>query len=436
MGLALKVGLGALIMALSTGIADAKEATSGPQPEALGFSSERLERLDAAMKAEVDQGRYPGVSVLVLRHGKIVFDRRYGFQSIEKHTPLAADTIFRIASMTKPIAGIALMILFEEGKWQLDDPISKFVPEFADLKVKTAAGLVAPDHPPTMRELVTSTAGFPGGFPLNSSFPDLDETYAKAGLHEGTLNAMAGKLAKLPLESQPGAKFRYGIQHDIQGLVVERISGMTFDRFLQERLFAPLGMVDTGFHIPDSKRDRLATLYGYDKAMKLAATPFQGSMPASDVINPAFFSGAGGLYSTAKDYERLLRMLANGGELDGKRILAPSSVRLMMSDMLPEGVKLRFAQQVEGVGYGVDLGIVLDPARASFNGGTIGKGSVFWTGAHGTWFWIDPQNDVIVLGMTQLAFSAALHMGMPYPADDLRAISRSLVYQALVDEKR
>jgi CubicO group peptidase (beta-lactamase class C family) len=328
------------------------------------------------------------------------------------------------------------MILFEEGKWQLDDPVAKFVPEFAGLKVRTANGLVDLDHPPTMRELVTSTAGWPGGFPLNSSFPDLDETYAKAVLHDGTLNDMAAKLAKLPLESQPGAKFRYGIQHDIQGLVVERISGKTFDRFLQDRLFGPLGMVDTGFHIPEAKLGRLATLYAYDKAMKLTPTPFQGAMPASNVLNPTFFSGTGGLYSTALDYERLLRMLANGGELDGARILAPSTVRLMMSDMLPEGVKLKFAQQIEGVGYGVDLGVVLDPPRASFNSGAIGKGSTFWTGAHGTWFWIDPQHDVIVLGMTQLAFSAALHMGMPYPAPDLRAMSRSLVYQALVDESR
>lgn len=422
-------------VASHVGTADSNLANAEIDPTALGFCVERLGRLDAGIRTEVDAGRYPGVSLLILRHDRPVFNRCYGFKTIEDRSPIEPDTIFRIASMTKPITGIALMLLYEEGAWQLDDPIAKFVPELAGLKVKTTNGLVDPQHPPTMRELITSTAGFATGFPLNSSFPDLDEAYAVARLYEGTLESMAGKLATLALESQPGAKFRYGIQHDIQGLVVERISRRTFDRFLQDRLFDPLKMVDTDFRIREAKHNRLATLYGYDSHMKLTPSGFRGASVATE-LNPTFLSGSGGLYSTTSDYTRLLRMLANGGHLDGVRILAPSTVRLMMSDMLHEGAKLAFAQELEGVGYGAGLGIVLDPPRASFNGGAIGKGSVFWNGAHGTWFWIDPQHDIVVLGMTQLAFSAALHMGLPYPAPDLRAMSRSLIYQALIDETR
>jgi CubicO group peptidase (beta-lactamase class C family) len=315
--------------------------------------------------------------------------------------------------------------------------VAKFAPEFANLKVASAKGLAPLSHPITMRELLTSTAGWAAGHPIGSVNPAVDQQYAAARLQDGTLAQMAAKLAGLPLESQPGTHFRYGIQHDIQGYLVERISGQTFDRFLEERLFRPLGMVDTGFGVAPEKRGRIAPLNTYDAQMKLVPSANQGNFH-SQVMGekPAFLSGAGGLYSTMADYERFVRMLAGHGELNGVRILSPSTVDLMMSDMLPEGVKLGFLQTIEKVGYGADLGIVLDPARASFNSGGMGKGTVFWTGAHGTWFWIDPVNDLQVIGMVQQEGAAAAHMGIPAKAPDLRALSRSLIYAALTEPKR
>jgi CubicO group peptidase (beta-lactamase class C family) len=405
-------------------------------PESLGFSTDRLRKLDAAMQAEIDAGKYAAISVMIARHGEVIKDSRYGYQDLAKRSPLQADAIFRIASMTKPVTGVALMILYEEGKWQLDDPVSKFIPEFAALKVATAQGPVALDHPITMRELVTSTAGFAAGYAMGSASPDVDRAYAQANLKNGTLADMVEKLSHIPLESQPGAKFRYGYQHDIQAAVVERISGQSFGRFLRERLFLPLGMVDTGFGVAPEKRGRLVPLYAYDHEMKLVLAREQGAFTPVAGETPTFLSGAGGLYSTMSDYMRFAQMLANGGALKAVRILAPSTVKLMMSDLLPEGVQLSFMQPILGVGYGVDLGVVLDPGRASFNSGGLGKGTVFWTGAHGTWFWIDPVNDVIALGMTQQETAGAAHMGMPTPAPDLRAISRSLIYQALIDPVR
>jgi CubicO group peptidase (beta-lactamase class C family) len=328
------------------------------------------------------------------------------------------------------------MILYEEGQWQLDDPVAKFVPEFAQLKVATAHGLVRPDHAPTMRELVTSTAGFAAGVDLNSSNLLVDRAYADANLRNGTLADMIGKLSDLPLESEPGAKFRYGIQHDIQGAVVERICGKTFDRFLTERLFEPLGMLDTGFVVPPTKRRNIVPLYTYDAQIKLVLAANQGAFIPTAAEAPTFLSGAAGLYSSMADFMRFAQMLANGGMLEGIRILAPSTVELMMSDLLPKNVKPAFAHPIQGVGYGIGLGVVLDPGRASFSGGCIGKGSVFWTGAHGTWFWIDPVNDLIVLGMTQQEGAGATYMGLPHPAPDLRSLSRSLTYQALIDGSR
>jgi CubicO group peptidase (beta-lactamase class C family) len=402
----------------------------------VGFSSERLERLDKAMQAEIDAGRYAGVSVMIARHGALIKDSRYGYQTLASRELLRSDAIFRLASMTKPIIGVALMILFEEGAWQLDDPIAKFIPEFANLSVATAQATVPLRHPPTMRELVTSTAGFAAGRDFNSANPAVDKAYMEANLKSGTLNGMIAALSRIPLEAQPGTKFRYGIQHDIQGAVVERISGDTLDRFLARRLFDPLGMVDTGFGVPEDQRTRIVPLYVYDRQRTLILAAEQGAFAPVAGEAPSFLSGAGGLYGTMTDYLRFVQMLAGGGALGGVRILAPSSVRLMMRDLLPEGVKVTFGQPFEGVGYGIGLGVVRDPGRASFNSGPIGEGSVFWTGAHGTWFWIDPVSDLVVLGMTQLEYAASNYIGMPHPAPDLRALSCSLIYQALIDQRR
>lgn len=413
-------------------------AESSPSaPTSLGFSSERLRRLDQTMQQQIDSGIYAGFCILIVRHGQSLKDKCYGYQNLATREAMRPDAIYRIASMTKPIAGTALMILFEQGKWQLDDPVAKFVPEFAGLRVATAGGDVPLSHPIIMRELLTSTAGWAAGHPIGSVNPSVDQAYAAAKLHDGTLADMAAKLATLPLESQPGTHFRYGIQHDIQGYLVERISGQRFDVFLEEHLFRPLGMNDTGFGVAPEKRERIAPLYTYDARSKLVLAANQGTYHSRLAgEKPRFLSGAGGLYSTMADYDRFVRMLANRGALDGVRIFSPSTVELMMSDMLPEGVKLTFLQKIDGVGYGADLGIVLDPAGASFNSGGIGRGSTFWTGAHGTWFWIDPANDLHVIGMVQQETAAAAHMGMPSKAPDLRALSRSLIYAALTDPDR
>jgi CubicO group peptidase (beta-lactamase class C family) len=402
-------------------------------PEELGFSAERLRGLDAVMQAQIDSRKIVGISLMAARHGKVFKNTRYGYQSLDQPEPMRADAIFRITSMTKPITGAALMILFEHGRWLLDDPIAKFIPEFAALKVATAQGDVALDHAPTMRELLTSTAGFAAGNPLNSSNPDLDQTYTNANLRAGTLADMCAKLAQMPLESQPGTKFRYGVQHDIQARVVEVISGQAFDDFLQQHLFEPLGMLDTGFGVPVSQRDRIAPLYSYDADTKLVLAANQGLIAATVGEKPRFLSGGGGLYTTLNDYTTFALMLAKRGAWAGRRVFAPTTVKFMASNLLPAGVPVRFVRTMEGTGYGANLGIVLDPARSTLNGGVFGQGTAYWGGAHGTWFWIDPAYDITVVGMSQQEMSAVTQMGLPHPAPDLRALSQSLIYQALTD---
>jgi len=275
------LALGALALTMH---AAANAQDNAASPEILGFSSDRLERMDAAMQEQIDSGKYAAISLTIARHGKIVKNSRYGYQDLENRAPLDPDAIFRVASMTKPVTGAALMILYEEGKWQLDDPIAKFIPDFANLQVATQRGNVPLHHPITMREMLTSTAGFAGGNPINSSSPAVDKAYVDAKLNVGSLTDMIAKLSQIPLESQPGTKFRYGIQHDIQGYLVERISGQPFDRFLSERLFEPLGMDDTAFGVPVAKRTRLVPLYAYDKKMKLVRAANQGTFaPAVEV---------------------------------------------------------------------------------------------------------------------------------------------------------
>jgi CubicO group peptidase (beta-lactamase class C family) len=238
-------------------------------PASAGFSAERLARMDSAMQAEIDAGHYAGISVMVARHGKLVQSRRYGYQSLESHALLREDAIFRIASMTKPIIAVAMMTLYEEGKWQLDDPVTKFIPEFADLKVMKDDKLIPLDRPMTMRHLMSTSAGFAFGISLGSTNPRLDEMYAAAGLWSGTNDEMIAKLAKLPLETQPGTHFRYGLQQEVQGAIIRRISGQGLDTFLDQRIFRPLRMKDTGFGVPENQRDRIAPRYTLDKNLKL-----------------------------------------------------------------------------------------------------------------------------------------------------------------------
>jgi CubicO group peptidase (beta-lactamase class C family) len=381
------------------------------RPEFVGFSAERLKRFDEGMQSMVEA---------------------YGLRDFADAKPMEKDTIFRIYSMTKPITGVAMMILFEEGKWRPSDPIAKYIPEFADLKVyagQDADGklrLEAPTHAPTMGELMSHTAGFTYGY-----FGDtpVDKMYQKDNpLQAGSLSEFIKKLAALPLVYQPGEGWIYSVGVDVQGYLVEKLSGKPLPEFLRDRIFAPLGMVDTGFFIPEHKMSRLATVYTTDsKNPALTAVPHDAGVSKA----PELPSGGGGLYSTAMDYMRFAQMLLNGGQLSGARILSPGSVQLMRSNHLPErlmvgkyGIGLYTMQ--EGLGFGYDFAVFEDPVKI---GSTAGKGTYLWDGVAGTWFWIDPTNDIVFIGMIQRMMTAP---GAPNMED----LSRALLYQALVDPKK
>jgi CubicO group peptidase (beta-lactamase class C family) len=381
-------------------------------PESVGFSANGLKAYEHALHALVDEQRLAGVTTLVSRRGKVVAFDAYGYTDVAARTPMTKDTIFRIASMTKPIAGVAMMILWEEGKWKLDDPVHKYIPEFMNLQVKSESGaLVAQSHPMTMRELMSHTAGF-----------DVSRGYQDANLNDGDLQGMIDKLAKLPLAAHPGTDWRYGPSVDIQGYVVEKLSGQTLDQFLNKRIFEPLKMKDTGFWVDASKAGRVTRIHTYGPDKKVMLAPATGRDPSQ---KPRFLSGSGGLLSTTEDYWRFAQMLLNGGEADGTRILKASTVELMRTNVLNEGVQLDlYGPKEPGIGFGLDFAIVMDPAAA---GTPRGKNTFYWGGAYGTWFWIDPTNDLIVIGMIQ-------NVNGSIPTGDtpaVRAISPRMVYAAL-----
>lgn len=407
-------------------------------PASAGFCSRRLDRLDAAMQAEIDAGHYAGISVAVARHGKLAKSGCYGYQTLEQRQPLREDAIYRIASMTKPIIAVAMLLLYEEGHWQLDDPVTRFIPEFADLQVMQQDGTRVPlQRPMRMRHIMSTTAGFAFGPPLGSVNPAVDALYANADLWSGTHEDFIAELARLPLEAQPGTHFRYGLQQEVQGAIIRRISGQPLDQFLEERIFSPLGMRDTGFGVPADQRDRIAPRYALDEHLKLVLAEDQSPFPAvagtPAGVTPRFLLSIAGLYSTTHDYLRFAQMLANGGVLDGVELLSPSSVALMSSNLLAENVPMHFLESFDGIGYGMNVGIVLDPARASFNGGGMGRGTFYWGGVHGTWFWVDPVNDLVVVGMIQQVDGGNPMTGRPYPVPDIRGICRSIVYGALIN---
>jgi CubicO group peptidase (beta-lactamase class C family) len=297
--------------------------------------------------------------------------------------------------------------------------------------------LVPLDRPITLRHVMSTSAGFAFGIPLGSTNTKVDEMYAAAGLWSGTNDEMIAKLAKLPLEAQPGTEFRYGLQQEVQGAIIRRITGEGLDVFLERRIFGPLRMKDTSFGVPENQRDRIAPRYTLDPNLKLVLAPDQSPFPAvagtPAGVMPKMLLSIAGLYSTAQDYMRFAQMLANGGQLDGVRVLAPSSVKLMTSNLLAPGVPMHFDQPFAGVGYGMNIGIVLDPARADFNGGGLGVGTFYWGGVHGTWFWVDPVSDIVVVGMVQQENAGNQMTGRAYPVPDIRGISRSITYGALID---
>jgi CubicO group peptidase (beta-lactamase class C family) len=399
------------------------------RPERVGFSGESLKELDAAMQGIVDKKHLAGVVTLLARHGQVVQHKTYGVQDVASQTPMRLDTIMRIYSMTKPIAGAAMMMLYEEGKWQPSDPIAKHIPEFANLKVLSGMDangqpiLVAPNHAPTMGELMSHNAGFTYGLFGNTP---VDKMYqADNPLNAPSLQSFIDKMAKLPLLYQPGERWVYSVSVDIQGYLVEKLSGKTFPEFLRDRIFMPLGMTDTGFLVPEAKLARVATIYSWDRAKgELAAEPRDPLISKM----PGLPSGGGGLYSTAADYFRFAQMIANGGVLGGKRLLKATSVTMMRTNVLNEqtlnsksGIGPVHIQP--GLGFGYDFAVMSDPVALN---SPLGKGSFWWWGIAGTWFWIDPTNDVVFVGMIQR------RGGAPGAANH-EDLARAITYKSLVD---
>ncbi|MGQ3016832.1 serine hydrolase domain-containing protein [Phenylobacterium sp.] len=400
----------AVLATLAAGPAAAEVAVVAP--EQAGFAATGVEALKAEMQSLVDQKKLAGAVTLLARQGKVVHFEAYGVQDVATGQPTTRDTIYRIASMTKPVTGVAMMILWEEGRWSLDDPVSKHIPEFADLVVATADGGTEPQaHPMTMRELMSHTAGF-----------DVSAGYEDDGLQDADLKAMIDKLAALPLAVQPGTDWRYGPSVNIQGYIVEKLSGQSLDAFFKSRIFDPLKMDDTGFHVDTAKLGRVSAVHTYGPDGLVAPA---GDVRAAPTSAPEFLSGSGGLFSTAEDYWRFAQMLADGGEFDGARILKPETVELMRTNVLADGVTVDlYGPSQTGVGFGLDFAVIMDPAAA---GTPQGLNSFYWGGAFGTWFWIDPTNDLVFVGMIQNLRGSIPGAGTP----PMRDISPRLVYEAL-----
>ena len=387
-------------------------------PAEIGISAERLERLDAGMQAMVDDGKLAGVVTMLARHGKVAFVDVAGVQDVESGTPMARDSIFRIFSMTKPITGVAMMMLHEEGKWKLNDPVSRYIPAFANLKVyvgENAGGslkLEDADRSMTMRQLMTHSAGL--GYHLNPRHP-VNQIFIERRWRDPTapLQTMIDKLARIPLLVQPGTRYIYSSAVDVQGYLVEQLSGQPFGEFLEERIFEPLGMTDTAFYVPPAEVDRLALRHtaGRDGTLVLDSHGDPFTAP------PAGPSGGGGLFGTADDYLRFTQMLLNGGELDGKRLLAPRTVEMMRTNHLSAEAT---ANMRTGMGFGLGFMVYMDSAAA---GEPHADGSYYWLGIDGTWFWIDPVMDLSFVGMIQYTGRAQR---------EVHGLSRNLVYQAVV----
>lgn len=411
--------------------AASKPAITAAAPESVGFSAEGLKKLDAHMQDLVDTGHLPGVTTMLVRHGKIVNYEVHGKKGFDG-PPMTKDTVFRIYSQTKPVTGVAMMILFQEGKWKLDDPVSKYVPEFANLRVFKAVNpdgsfdTVPADRPPTMRELMSHSGGFAYGL-----VPDnpIDKAYVDTGvLGSKSREEFAQKVAALPLVAQPGTRWKYSVSVDIQGMIIEKLTGMSLGDFMQQRIFTPLKMVDTQFWLPAEKMDRLASLYLWGPKQK-KLIPAEGFMVLDITKPPVVASGGGGLVSTNADYARFAQMLLNGGELEGHRILKPETVKLMRTNMLSDTIMSSDPSfnTAKGRGFGLDFAVVLDSAKA----GPYGEGTYSWGGAAGTWFWIDPTNDLFFLGMIHI-----LNKGGDPAIKDIDDDSAKLVYGALVDAKK
>lgn len=409
--------------------------TFWPQQEAgaaeAGFSEEGIEALDAAMEKIVADQDVAGMVWLLAKDGEVATFETAGLARVDDQTPMQMDSLFRIYSMTKPVTGVALMILHEQGLWDFDDPVSKHVPELANLKIMSSyndAGemeLVSPSRGPTMRELLNHSAGFgyglSGNDPVNNKFRDT------AVLASENLGELIEKVADIPLLFQPGEQWSYSVSVDIQGYIVQQLSGMKFGDFLQQNIFQPLAMGDTGFYVKAEDISRFAEVHNWDaERNRLVQRPHRTNRPS--YLDPERLeSGGGGLVSSTHDYARFLQMLVNEGELDGQKILSPESVRIMRTNSLRDELNLRGTATragQAGQGFGVDFAVIYDPKRAN---SPQSPGTYYWSGAAGTWFWVDPVEDMFLIGMIQA-------QGERRPgAANMRNVARDIIYDSLVD---
>ena len=390
-------------------------------PVEAGFSKERLQRISHAMQKYIDENLTPGVLTAIMRKGKIVHLKTQGYMDVENDIPLQEDSIFRIASMTKPIASIALMILWEEGHFQLNDPVSKFIPSFSQTKVSSTGDvsgktgtLENPKREITIRDMLTHTAG------LANSYIGNRQAYRRAmNLPRPKSNAeQIDRLSKLPLNYHPGEQWQYSAATNVVGHLVEIISGQSLDIFLEERIFMPLDMKDTHFYLEDTKGGRLTAQYVPGKNNKIKLQD-PGSEKSRWITSPRnIFSGGGGLVSTARDYLRFQQMVLNAGELNGIRILAPSTVSLILENHTDD---LPIWLTGPGTGFGLGYGVIVDRGKAST---PLSEGSAYWGGAYCTISWIDREKDLVGLMMTQVR---------PYTHINIRSDFQVLTYQALIE---
>ena len=396
----------------------------------VGFAPERLARLDPWMRRQVEGGRLAGLNLLIWRRGEVAYRAAYGMADVGNDKPFADDTIVRIYSMTKPLTSVAVMMLYEEGAFQLDDPIARFLPCFRDMRVFTGGSRALYASEPalrdiTFRDLLTHTSGLTYGFmdatPVDALYRDRGVDFQTA---DATLAEVVERAAALPLLAQPGVAWNYSIATDVLGHLVAVVSGMDFADFMRARVLRPLGMVDTDFHVPAEKIGRFAALYarGADGRPQL----LDGTTNSRYAAPRALASGGGGLAGTASDYLRFCRFMLNKGELDGVRLLGRKTVELMTSnhlrgDMADMG-QARFSESTyEGIGFGLGFSVMLDPAKAQILGS---PGEYAWGGAASTAFWCDPAEETAAVLLTQLLPSST------YP---IRRELRVLTYQAMVD---
>ena len=388
--------------------------------ESVGMSAERLANLKSRLQHAVAENQTGGIQVLIARKGEVVMHENLGYASVEDEQPITDDTLFRIYSMTKPIVGTAMLMLYEEGYYSLSDPIAKYIPEFANLKVYAGTDengemiLEDPQRPPTIHDLMQHTAGFTYG--IFSDTP-VDRIYRERRVpnYDDSLQQMIDKLSTMPLLFHPGERFEYSVAVDIQGYLIEKWTGKELGAFLKERLFDPLGMDQTMAWVSGDNAKLLANVYSHDESGALVRN--ESGTATNHYRAPASFSGGGQLISTADDYWRFAQMLLNDGEFNGVRILAPGTVEMMRADRLRKPTFPFYP----GAGFGLNVAVYSEPDFAPY---PVSQGEYFWSGIASTLFWIDPEEDLVVVMMTQY---------LPFASPVYRDLMHRLVHAAIVE---